>query len=264
MNLRPLTSMLLASAFTIASVGCGTAPGKPKPGLAAEAIRPDQVTDFNTLYSQNCAACHGAHGRNGAAIGLANPLYLAFAGTQNLQHVTAAGVPGTMMPGFAKSAGGMLTDQQIEILTKGMIQTWGNAALMTGQSLPPYAGKQGADPEQGQKAFVAHCASCHGPDGNGSSSNTSAGKAGPGSIVEPAYLSLISDQGLRSMIVAGRQPEQNTARQSTPERSTTDGGMPDYRSYPGQALSNEEITNIVAWLASHRTATPGQIYRQHP
>src|SRR5581483_1756725 len=34
-----------------------------KPG--AEEPAPDQITDFKTLYSTNCAGCHGTNGRNG-------------------------------------------------------------------------------------------------------------------------------------------------------------------------------------------------------
>jgi cytochrome c oxidase cbb3-type subunit 3/ubiquinol-cytochrome c reductase cytochrome c subunit len=243
MNLRILPSILLTSVVALAIAGCDSAPGKPKPGLAEESIRPDQVADFNTLYSQNCAACHGERGTNGAAISLANPVYLAFAGADNLQRIISNGVPGTMMPGFAKSAGGMLTDQQISILTQGMIQTWGKPSSFNGQELPKYLSSLTANPVRGQAAFGASCASCHGADATGSAS-----KEKLGSLVDPAYLSLISDQGLRTFIVAGK-PEQ---------------GMPDYRSYSGHALTDQEITDIVAWLASHRAATPGQIYQQHP
>lgn len=242
MNVRGLASMFLAAALAMAGVGCDSAPGKPKPGLASEEIRPDQVTDFATLYRQNCAACHGSQGKNGAAISLASPLYLAFAGAPNLQRITANGVPGTMMPAFQKSAGGMLTEQQITLLTQGMIQSWGNSSVVSGPSLPGYASSLAADAAQGQKAFGVYCASCHGADAAGS------GKARLGSLVDPAYLALVSDQGLRSILVAGKGEE----------------GMPDYRSHPGHVLTDQEITNIVAWLASHRTQTPGQIYRQNP
>ena len=247
MNLRLLASVFLVSAFSLASVGCDDAPGKPKPGLTEETIRPDQVTDFNTLYRQNCAACHGDHGTNGAAISLANPFYLAFAGPQNLQRITANGVPGTLMPGFAKSAGGMLTDQQISIVTQGMIDAWGKPAYGA-QSLPSYAATLAGNATNGQKAFSASCASCHGADASGSS-----GKQGLGSLVDPAYLSLISDQALRTFLVVGH-----------PDPNQRGEAMPDYRSYPGHALTDKEITDIVAWLATHRIATPGQIYQQHP
>jgi cytochrome c oxidase cbb3-type subunit 3/ubiquinol-cytochrome c reductase cytochrome c subunit len=73
-----------------------------------------------------------------------------------------------------------------------------------------------------------------------------------GSLVDPAFLALISDQGLRSIIIAG-QPEQ---------------GMPDWRSDvtgpQAHAMTDPEIADIVAWLAAHRVATPGQPYKQHP
>ncbi len=109
--------------------------GKP---VQAEVARPDDVLDFPTLYKQNCAACHGEGGKNGAAISLANPVYLAAAGVENVQRVTAAGVAGTSMPPFGKSAGGMLTDRQIAAIAKGIVDTWGHASADLGQ-LPSYS-----------------------------------------------------------------------------------------------------------------------------
>ncbi len=53
--------------------GCGHAPGDPPNPM----LRPTEVSDFATLYKQNCAACHGANGQNGPAIDLANPEYQA-------------------------------------------------------------------------------------------------------------------------------------------------------------------------------------------
>jgi hypothetical protein len=87
---RALTLSLLACAVAFVATGCN-APGKPGP--EPEVPRPEQVLDFATLYSQNCAACHGENGRNGAAIALANPVYLAIAGSANIQRITADGVP---------------------------------------------------------------------------------------------------------------------------------------------------------------------------
>jgi cytochrome c oxidase cbb3-type subunit 3/ubiquinol-cytochrome c reductase cytochrome c subunit len=29
-------------------------------------------------------------------------------------------------------------------------------------------------------------------------------------------------------------------------------------------MTDQEVTDTVAWLASHRIATPGQVYQQHP
>jgi cytochrome c oxidase cbb3-type subunit 3/ubiquinol-cytochrome c reductase cytochrome c subunit len=209
----------------------------PKPW--SETARPENVLDFATLYGQNCAACHGDHGTNGAAISLANPAYLAATGLANIQRVTAAGVPGTMMPAFARANGGMLTDQQIAVLAQGMITAWANPAEFSGQTLPPYASSSPGLAVEGKKPFAKFCASCHGSDGAGLSKN----QIHTGSIVEPSYLSLISDQGLRGFIIAG-QPEQ---------------GMPDWRSdltgTGARAMTDQEITDTVAWLAAHRATT---------
>src|SRR6516225_7155463 len=95
-----MVSALILAAAGIALVGCSRIPGRPGPG--PEVVRPDQVLDFSTLYKTNCAACHGANGKNGAAISLANPAYLAIAGEDNVRQITAKGVGGTLMPAFAR------------------------------------------------------------------------------------------------------------------------------------------------------------------
>jgi cytochrome c oxidase cbb3-type subunit 3/ubiquinol-cytochrome c reductase cytochrome c subunit len=169
------------------------------------------------------------------------------AGADKIQQITANGVPGTLMPAFAKSHGGMLTDQQIAVLAEGLESEWGRADALGGQIPPPYASSSAGDPAQGQKAFTTFCASCHGVDGAG----VVRGKIHTGSLVDPAYLALISDQGLRSLILAG-QPQEN---------------MPDWKSdmtgAGSRAMTDQEIADTVAWLASHRIATPGQPY-MHP
>jgi mono/diheme cytochrome c family protein len=230
-----------ACAMFLGLTGCRNPPGKP--AYNSETKRPEQVLDFPTLYAKNCAGCHGDHGRNGAAISLANPVYLGVAGLANIEHVTANGVSGTMMPPFARSAGGLLTDQQIEIISQGMIAAWGKPVSLEANA-PAYAAATPGDAAQGRSSFAARCASCHGDDGNGKTNSSQH----LGSLVDPAYLALISDQGLRSISIAG-EPEQ---------------GMPDWHSYATGPLTDTEITNIVAWLGSKRIATPGQPYKQHP
>lgn len=249
-SILSITSVLAAIAL-FACVGCDRMPGYPKPG--PEVPRPDQVLDFHALYNQNCSACHGANGQHGAAIPLNNPAYLAIAGANNLRTVTANGVNGSLMPAFAHSAGGMLTDQQIDALVQGMLREWARPAEFNTLSLPPYAANAPANAADGQKAYVTACARCHGEDGRGIPSTNGTPQpqgATTFSIVDPNYLSLMSDQGLRSIIVAGH-PVPNT---------------PDWRSYiAGRSLTPQEITDIVAWVIGHRPsplianphATPG-------
>lgn len=241
------SQLLVLGAAALFCAGCSHVPGYPKPG--SEVARPDQVLDFPTLYKQNCAGCHGANGENGAALPLNNPAYLAVAGADNLRTVTAKGVSGTLMPAFARSSGGMLTDQQIDALVSGMLQAWGRPQEFAGVALPPYASTAPGNAAEGQKVFMAACARCHGADGLGVKAEPgkpSPAGSSPDSIVDPTYLALVSNQSLRSLIIAGRPDE----------------GVPDWRSYlsgsGGHALTEQEIDNLVAWLAGHRSPSQAQ------
>ena len=225
-----LPLLALFSVAALAGLGCNNSPGKPGP--EPEVPRPDQILDFATLYKQNCRACHGDNHQPGAAISLANPVFLAVAGKDNLMAAITNGVPGKLMPAFARSAGGMLTDRQVEILANSLISTWGNAGALGGQNPPPYKAVLHPDAAAGQQPYNTYCAHCHGPGGEGM-------KNPPvGSIVDTAYLGLISDQELRNITIAGAQ------------------GMPDWRNdSPGHPMSDEDVTSIVAWLASHRNSS---------
>jgi cytochrome c oxidase cbb3-type subunit 3/ubiquinol-cytochrome c reductase cytochrome c subunit len=238
---------LFLTAVCLATLGCNHIPGRPGPG--PEVLRPDEVLAFATLFKENCAACHGESGRNGAALPLANPVYLAVAGEDRLRQIIAGGVSGKLMPPFAKSAGGMLTDQQVAALAQGIVRTWGSPGILAGQNPPPYTAAEPGDPIRGQQAFTSFCARCHGTTGEGTAGDPKTYSGKLGSIVDPSYLALISDQDLRSTTIAG-----------LPDRE-----MPDWRSdlpssTPAKPLTDQQITDIVAWLASRRTVTPGQPY----
>lgn len=216
--------------------GCDWMPGKPD--KADRPVLPSQVMSFDGLYGDNCAGCHGAEGTLGASLPLNVPVYLAWAGRENLVRITSDGIEGTMMPGFLESAGGTLTKAQIEALIDQMLKRWGRSDATEDLPLPPYrASVSSGDPARGAIAYQTFCEHCHGKDGKG-------GPQG-GSITDGAYLALVSDQALRTVVVAGRR----------------DLGMPDWRSYvDGRAMTPEEINDVVAWLASHRKQFPGQPY----
>lgn len=226
-------SVLLLGAF--AALGCQHLSGKPQ---ASEDNRPEDVKDFSRLYSQNCAGCHGADGQHGAAIALANPEYQAIVDENRLRSVITSGEPGTLMPAFAKSAGGMLTDEQVNILVSGMRGNWYKAGLLNGANVPPYVAAKEGDVAHGQQAFTTYCASCH-------TTGTQGNKARPSSVTDGSYLALMSDQTLRAIIIAGRP----------------DLGHPDWRNVqPGHPMSDQDVTDVVAWMASQRQKTPGQPY----
>src|SRR5580698_10503781 len=100
----------------VTSTGC-TPAYNPAP---SEVLRPQQVLNFEKLYRENCGGCHGSQQNAGAAVELGSAAYLSIADDVTIRRITAEGVPGTAMPAFAQSRGGMLTDEQIDALVKGI------------------------------------------------------------------------------------------------------------------------------------------------
>jgi cytochrome c oxidase cbb3-type subunit III len=192
-----------------------------------QVVRPNMIVDFNFLYSKNCAGCHGPDGKGGVAIALADPVYLAIADDAIITRVATNGVPGTSMPAFAQHSGGMLTDDQVAVITKG-IRAWAKPDAVH-DTPPPHEAKTPGDAKRGEAAYEMYCSSCHGAGGRGGTKGSS--------IVDPAYLSMVSDQNLRTTIIAGR-----------PEI-----GAPDWRgNLAGKAMSPDDVSDVVAWLASQR------------
>jgi cytochrome c oxidase cbb3-type subunit 3 len=221
-----LASTLLAS--------CDSAPGRPVKG--SEALAPNEVVEFRALYASNCAGCHGREGRGGAAIGLADPVYLAIADDKAVRETVAAGVRGTAMPAFAQSAGGMLTDAQIDVITSG-IRSWSRPGVLDGANPPSRVARSAGDPRRGEAVFGTYCAACHGARGEGGPKGSA--------VANDSFLALVSDQGLRTVVITGRP----------------DLRAPDWRgNVQGRPMTDEEITDVVAWLASRRVESPGQPY----
>jgi cytochrome c oxidase cbb3-type subunit 3 len=233
MNRRAIRAALSTVALLV-SAACNISPGVPRAGSAA--VPPGEVVGFSILYEQNCAGCHGANGTGGAAIALANPVLLAIADDSAIRRTTANGVPGTSMPSFAKKSGGMLTDKQIDALVGG-IRSWAKPDALGNQTPPSYVAQGLGNPQRGADAYQTYCSSCHGLDGRGGSKASS--------IVDGSFLALVSDQQLRTIVIAGR-----------PEL-----GAPDWRGdVKGRPMSAQDISDVVAWLSSQRSKFPGQPY----
>ena len=214
---------------------CSSPHGRPIKD--SEDPAPSQISDFKTLYAENCTACHGTEGRGGAAIALADPVYLAIVDEPSMRKIIANGVHGTSMPAFAQGAGGMLTDKQIDVLTSEIRSRWSRPGVLDGTKPPSYAAKSSGDVQRGEASYRTYCSSCHGAQGQGGPKGSA--------ITNDSFLALVSDQGLRTIAIAGR-----------PEL-----GAPDWRgNVPGKPMSDQEITDVVAWLVSHRVRSPGQPY----
>jgi len=228
-----------AALVILALASCDAMPGRPKP--AERPVLPSQITAFPVLYGRHCAGCHGAAGRLGAARPLNDPVYLALAPPDRLRKIIAEGVPGTAMPAFAAGLGGALTEAQIDAVVRELVARWARPTEVPGE-LPPYdapaavaKGSGTGDPQRGQAVYAQACARCHGPEGTG-------GEQG-GSIVDASYLALVSDQALRTAVIAGRP----------------DLGMPDWREdIPGQPLTPQQVSDVIAWLVSHRGPVEGR------
>src|ERR1700704_2673120 len=198
--------------------GCASPHGQPRKD--SEVLAPSEISDFATLYAENCAGCHGAAGKGGAAIALADPVYLAIADDTVMRKVIANGARGTAMPAFAQSAGGMLTDKQITVITSGMRSNWGRPGILANANPPSYAATSAGNAVRGEVAYRTYCESCHGAAGRGGAKGSS--------ITDDSFLALVSDQGLRTIVITGR-----------PEL-----GAPDWRgNIPGRPLAAGEGTD---------------------
>ena len=146
-----------------------------------------------------------------------------------MRKVITNGVRGTSMPAFAQSAGGMLTDKQIDVISSAIRSDWSRPGIVDGANPPSYAPNSMGDVQRGKVAYETFCESCHGPEGEGGPKGSA--------ITNKSFLALVSDQGLRTIVIVGR-----------PEL-----GAPDWReNVPGKPMSNQEVTDVVAWLASRR------------
>jgi cytochrome c oxidase cbb3-type subunit 3 len=233
MTHRVALQIVAVGAF-LACAGCARSRAVPRVEL--EVVPPNEVLDFNVLYGQNCAGCHGVEDKGGAATALANPVFLAIADDAAIRRTAANGVPDTPMPAFAQSAGGMLTEKQIDAIVSG-IRSWAEPNAVGDQTPPTYTAPIPGDPQRGADAYGTYCSSCHGTNGRG----------GPkaSSIVDGSYLALVSDQQLRTIVIAG----------------WFELGSPDWRGdVAGRPMSAQEVSDVVAWLSSQRPKFPGRPY----
>ena len=134
------------------------------------------------------------------------------------------------MPAFGESAGGFLTPQQVDTLVGGMRLRWARANQKV-HDMPTYSSSMIGTAEQGHQIFQESCSYCH--------------QQGQQKITDTSYLALVSDQTLRTIVIAGRP----------------DLGQPDYKQIRfGQPLTDQDVSDIVAYLHSLRSDTPGQPY----
>ena len=250
-------SSLFLLLLAFGAAGCGFT-GKPDP--AKRPVPPDRVMAFDSLYVRTAPAATAPTARWGRRRRLNDALFRAIVPVETVEEVVAAGRHGTLMPAFSKEHGGPLTPAQVAVLVNeikgipykvieesedsGPIQvvrerqghgagvgSSGSRALGT----PPYLAPKGraGNAGAGRDRFRTACADCHGDHGQGVPRKD----GGPTlAIHAPAFLDLISDQVLRRIVITGR----------------ADLGMPDYAHHGKEALTAEDVTNLVALLSYWR------------
>ena len=197
-------------------------PGKP---TVTDLWRPPEANlDFHSLYTTNCIACHAdQQGIISPSINLNNSVYLSLITPEKMHQIIADGVHGTAMPAFSEKRGGRLTEAQINVLVKG-VYAWMVPGGTFSSSLPAYTAPLG-NAKHGATVFSTYCAGCH---AEGIKAKVE------GSIIGSAYLGLVSNQYLRTVIISGR-----------PEI-----GQPSWKEL--SPMSDQDVSDVVAWMAEQR------------
>ena len=176
------------------------------------------------IYTKYCALCHGKN-REGYAADFAPSLrsHTLMATTQLprasfnfLSHTITYGRTGTAMAPYAKSQGGPLDSDDIELLLQWLHELSGVKKPIE-MSTKPVTGNVAL----GNRLYAKHCASCHGKKGEGIRAPA---------LGNPMLLATASDAFLQYTISEGRD--------STP--------MPSFK----DSLSKVEINAITAYIRS--------------
>lgn len=193
------------------------AQGRPIPPLSAE-----ESAAAAADYQQYCALCHGADRAghaNDHAPSLKSESLLSTSFPWLLREAIAYGRPGTPMGGYLDEVGGPMRLEEVIRMTRWLHEQAGSPAR-AGITAEPVAG----DAAAGEKVYAAHCAECHGDQGQGGT-GTALGNA--------AMLATTPDQFLRYAIEHGRE--------GTP--------MPAFAG----TLSAKEMDDVTAFLRSRAT-----------
>lgn len=176
-----------------------------------------ELAEGARLYRTYCGLCHGDDGEGYAADdanALANQQFLASVSDEFLRENIALGHPGTSMAAYASSAGGPLSDAEIDTLV-AFIRNWQDVESAN------LAEAVEGDAEAARDVYARECAACHGDRGQGASAL---------SLNNPVFLRSASDGQIDYAIRHGRS--------GTP--------MP---AFEGE-LAEASISNLVALIRS--------------
>jgi mono/diheme cytochrome c family protein len=200
----------------------------PKDRIRAERFGEREfATDGATLYGTFCAACHGSAGEGRRYPGMppfpaiGNPDFLALASDAFITGTVRSGRPGRRMPAWGEKEGGLRPTEIVEVVS--YVRRFSGGVRPEADRKPPRWVR--GDPKEGIRLFTAHCASCHGPRGEGGE--------GP-ALNNKVLLANATDTYLTETIRRGRR---GTAMEGFANSSTV-----------RPALATAEIESIVTYL----------------
>lgn len=196
-------------------------------------IAPDRIAELNqtlhhkevrgdVLYNRFCVQCHG-EGSYGAwdpffhkfMPAVRGPGLRSVADRDYLRAALEKGRPGTLMPAWGKSGGG-LTSEQLDSLVNFLAP--GTAKVRNPSSVPPRRG----EPRRGAELFGQLCAGCHGKN-----------QLAP-ALGNAVFQSTASDEFIVRTIRRGRP----------------DTAMPAFQHEGADSLTDDEIEHLLAFLRS--------------
>jgi cytochrome c oxidase cbb3-type subunit 3/ubiquinol-cytochrome c reductase cytochrome c subunit len=229
-------AVTLAAACAFFSSACGRSTGSPAlpsatpsshpPAPAPSAAPPASaaVVDLGAhTFEHYCQLCHAKDATGYAADNapsLVSQTYLESASDDMIAAGIRMGRPGTAMAAYGRERGGPLEEREITALV-GFLRSKGPA----NHALPPAPAD--GDARRGSEVFEKNCQTCHG---------TTTTRATAVSLYNRELLAAASPAFLRFAVVNGRPP--------TP--------MPSFQG----KLSDQEISDVVAWLWSFKPALP--------
>lgn len=187
--------LVLASLLFVGSCASASSsePVAPAPPPEVPPVDMAQAGFGRAVYATHCALCHGATGEGHLADNapaLSNPDFLDGASDAYLRAAIVEGRPGTPMSSWGSERGGPLNDADVDALI-ALMRSWATEAPIDLTHVT-ISGRR----EIGESLYGMHCASCHGPQGEGVTAPQ---------LRNPVFLRTATDGYVRYAIEHGRR-----------------------------------------------------------
>jgi cbb3-type cytochrome c oxidase subunit III len=171
------------------------------------------ATEGESVWSFDCAACHGTQGQGASAPALNSEQFLQSVGDDQMTQLVSVGIPGSAMSAYSQDFGGPLTSEQVKAVVT-YVRSWEDGA----PDNPSWRTPRGEVTLTGQELYESTCASCHAADLSGVGDFPDIGRG--------SEAAEDSDDRIRRQIIEGEDE------------------MPAF----GDVLSDEQIDSIIEYL----------------